>query len=385
MDTPATQMARRRLGELVAAGSVSSGDPAIDTPNAAVLDVLEGYCREVGASVERMALAGTRGKANLVAHVGAGPGGLVLAGHTDTVPCNPELWTTDPFTLTEREGRLYGLGAADMKGFFPAVFAALASIEPARLKRRVTLIATADEESSMSGARALVDAGLDLGHAAVIGEPTDLAPIRMHKGVMMLAIRVTGQAGHASDPSLGRNALDAMTAVMAALIELRDREFSRLTDAGFPVDRPTLNLGAIRGGDNPNRICGACELLVDVRMLPGQSPETVLAAIESVAQAAVAGSGTGLAIEPLMAPVPPMATSADAAIVKLTEHLSGHGAGAVNFATEGPFFNLLGLETVILGAGSIAQAHQPDEFVDPDQIARLVPMLARLIEHTCME
>lgn len=377
---------RAQLRELVGAGSISSADPEIDMSNQAVLEVIEQLCRESGAAVERMSVPGVPGvpgKANLVAHFGSGPGGIVLSGHTDTVPCNAELWESDPFELAEREGRLYGLGAADMKGFFPAVLAALGAVDLRRLERRVTVIATCDEESSMSGARALAEAGLDLGAAAVIGEPTGLMPIRMHKGVMMLNIRVHGQAGHASDPSLGHNALDAMTAVMQALISLREEEFAPLAQPGFPVPAPTLNLGAIRGGDNPNRICGSCELKVDVRLVPGQDPAAVLSRIEALASEAVAGSGTEVTVAPLMRPVPPMATPAAAGIVKLTEHLTGHGAGAVNFATEGPFFNLLGLETVILGAGSIDQAHQPNEYVETAQIAQLVPMLAGLIDRYC--
>ena len=417
---------RSELALLVAAGSVSSTHPDFDQSNHGVLEALEAMARARGGRVQWFEVAGDRGgrggqsaqsgnsalpadaeaeasegaagpadltarmgwanraKSNLVASFGRGPGGLVLSGHSDTVPCNPDRWDTDPLMLTDRDARLYGLGSADMKAFFPAALAAIEAVGPARLSRTVHLIATADEESTMAGARALLDAGLDLGTAAVIGEPTELRPIRLHKGVMMLEICVLGRAGHASNPALGHNALEAMHQVIASLLEYRAREFSQHENLIFPVPRPTLNLGAIRGGDSPNRICGRCTLAVDVRLLPGQDPGDVQAVLASLVQAAVVGTGCSVAVAPLVEAVPPMSTAADGPLVGLCEHLSGCEAGAVNFATEGPFFNLLGLETVILGAGSIDQAHQPNEFVARSQVEALVPRLAQMIAHFCI-
>ena len=408
---------RSELATLVGAGSVSSTHPDFDQSNHGVLEALEGLARARGGRVQWFEVSGgqdvQRGqsvasalsadalaegadggagqavqagpaKSNLVASFGRGPGGLVLSGHSDTVPCNPDRWDTDPLLLTDRDERLYGLGSADMKAFFPAALAAIEAVGPARLTRTVHLIATADEESTMAGARALLDAGLDLGTAAVIGEPTELRPIRLHKGVMMLEIAVLGRAGHASNPALGHNALEAMHRVMAALLDYRAREFSQHENLAFPVPRPTLNLGAIRGGDSPNRICGRCTLAVDIRLLPGQDPGNVQTALASLVQTAVVGTGCSVTVAPLVEPVPPMHTAADGPLVGLCEHLAGSEAGAVNFATEGPFFNLLGLETVILGAGSIDQAHQPNEFVARSQIEALVPRLARMIAHFCI-
>ncbi|GEM_PF-766113 len=366
--------------EGAAVGSVQSAGAAAAAPDDAV-----GPDGAAGPNaLTAMAGQASRAKSNLVASFGRGPGGLVLSGHSDTVPCNPDRWDTDPLVLTERDARLYGLGSADMKAFFPAALAAIDAVGPSRLTRTVHLIATADEESTMAGARALLDAGLDLGTAAVIGEPTELRPIRLHKGVMMLEIAVLGRAGHASNPALGHNALEAMHQVIAALLDYRAREFSQLENLAFPVPRPTLNLGAIRGGDSPNRICGRCTLSVDVRLLPGQDPHAVQTALASLVQAAVVGTGCSVTVAPLVEPVPPMHTAADGPLVGLCEHLAGREAGAVNFATEGPFFNLLGLETVILGAGSIDQAHQPNEFVARSQIEALVPRLARMIAHFCI-
>lgn len=413
LTTEQTKAYRAELALLVAAQSVSSVDPAFDQSNRQVLAALDDMARARGGASTWFELPGTlddspaavaaaspagaatpgaaasdavapAAKANLVVGFGTGPGGLVLSGHSDTVPTNPRRWDSDPHILTERDGRLYGLGSADMKAFFPAALIAIERVGVGRLKRQVHLIATADEESTMAGARALMSAGIDLGQAAVVGEPTSLAPIRMHKGVMMLEFELVGRAGHASNPALGINALEGMNALISALLTFREAEFGQLHNADFPVPRPTLNLGAIHGGDSPNRICGACRLAVDVRLLPGQDPDAVLAALTLVAGQAVAGSGCTLNVRPLVAPVPPMHTPSAGALVHLCEHLSGHQAAAVNFATEGPFFNQLGLETVILGAGSIDQAHQPNEFVAWEQVCGLVPILERVIERFCV-
>ena len=378
---------RSQLRALIGRPSVSSTSAAYDQSNQGVLDALESFCREVHGNCERMAVPtdGQAEKSNLIATFGGGDPGICFSGHSDTVPCNPDLWQTDPFELSERENRFYGLGTADMKGFFPAVLAAVNEVGPSRLRRSVRLVATSDEESTMAGARALRDAGADLGDAVIIGEPTSLTPIRAHKGVMALRLTISGLAGHASDPSLGHNALDAMTAAMAALLRFRERELARSVDSGFPVDRPTMNFGAINGGDNPNRICGRCELLLDVRILPGQDILAIINSIRETAQAAINGSGTTLALEPMLAPVPPFATAADSKLVHLSEHLTGHHATAVNFGTEAPFFTMLGVDTIVLGAGDIAQAHQPNEYVEHSDLNRLVPTLAKFIEHYCVD
>ena len=163
---------REMLAGLVAIPSVSSPDPALDQPNEAVVARLAEWLEALGFAVEVLPVPGRPGKANLVATLGRGPGGLVLAGHTDTVPFDAGRWSSDPFRLTEREGRLHGLGTADMKGFFPLVLEVAAELEARRLRAPLVVLATADEESTMSGARALAESGRPLGRHAVIGEPT---------------------------------------------------------------------------------------------------------------------------------------------------------------------------------------------------------------------
>jgi acetylornithine deacetylase len=210
----------QQLTQLVALPSVSCTDPHIDQSNIAVIELLASWFSSMGFSCEIMPIA--QGKANLIATLGTGAGGLVLAGHTDTVPCDKQLWASDPFKVSERNGNLYGLGIADMKGFFPVVLNAALAFSKSKLQAPLIIIATCDEESSMAGAKALVEAGKPKGRFAVIGEPTSLKPIRLHKGVMMERVKIMGRSGHSSDPSLGNNALDAMTLVMSDLMQFRN-------------------------------------------------------------------------------------------------------------------------------------------------------------------
>ena len=371
------------LAQLVALPSVSSQDPRLDTGNRPVIDRLATWLDDLGFACELMPIPARPTKFNLIARRGDGDDGLVLSGHTDTVPFDAAGWGSDPFTLTEREGLLYGLGSADMKGFFPAALHALASLDLDRLHRPVILLATADEESSMSGAKALVDAGRVLGRHAVIGEPTGLKPIRMHKGVLMVAVRVHGRAGHASNPALGNSALDGMYRVMGELMAWRERLQASHRDPLFEVAFPTLNLGHIHGGDSPNRICADCELQLDMRLLPGMEIDEALGELRKLAESALSGTGLGVAVDPLFEGVPPMCTEAGAEVVGVAEALSGQAAGTVAFATEGPYLHRLGMETVILGAGEIERAHQPDEYVPAAQLGRLTEIVAGMIRHFC--
>jgi acetylornithine deacetylase len=375
--------AAEMLTRLVALPSVSSQDPRLDTGNRPIIDQLASWLDDLGFACEVMPIPGRPAKFNLIARRGDGDDGLVLSGHTDTVPFDADGWASDPFCLSEREGRLYGLGSADMKGFFPCVLHALASLELDRLRRPLTLLATADEESSMSGAKALVDAGRVLGRHAVIGEPTGLQPIRMHKGVLMVAVRIHGRAGHASNPALGNNALDGMVKVMGAMMTWRERLRGDRHDPLFQVAFPTLNLGHIHGGDSPNRICADCELQLDMRLLPGMDLDEVLGELRRLAEVALADSGLTLSVEPLFEGVPPLCTAADAEVVQVAEALSGRPAGTVAFATEGPYLHRLGMETVILGAGDIECAHQPNEYVPVEQLGRLTEIVAGMVRHFC--
>lgn len=376
---------QQHLANLVALPSVSCAVPEWDMSNRAVIDYLANCFSDLGFNTQIQELAQT-GKANLIASIGTGEGGLVLAGHSDTVPYDADRWQSDPFALTEKDGKLYGLGATDMKGFFPVIIEAIKPYLGQTFKHPLIVLATADEESSMSGARALARSGIPGASPryAVIGEPTELTPIRMHKGIMMEAVRVRGQSGHSSNPALGNNALEAMNEVMSELISLRGELQLHYRNPGFAVQTPTLNLGCIHGGDGANRICGSCELHFDLRLLPGMDNDEIRAAIAQRLAPIAERSGTDIVLSSLFEGVDPFGEDAHSDLVKMCEQLTGTTSESVAFATEAPFMQQLGMQTVVLGPGSINQAHQPDEFIPLNQLEPAVKILRGLIEKYCL-
>ena len=371
-----------QLAALIATPSVSCTQPHWDQSNRAVIDLLAGWLADLGFACEIQEVA--PGKANLLATFGSGSGGLVLAGHSDTVPFDAALWHSDPLRLTAQGDRWVGLGVCDMKGFFPLVIEALRELLDQPFRQPLLVLATCDEESSMAGARALAAAGRPLGRAAVIGEPTGLKPIRLHKGVMMERIDILGQSGHSSDPSLGHSALEAMQDVMGELRLLRAQWQREFNNPQFGVPQPTLNFGCIHGGDNPNRICGQCALEFDLRPLPGMDPEQLRAAIRGKLQPLAERHQVRIDYAPLFANVPPFEQSADSELVRVAEKLTGHAAQAVAFGTEAPYLQQLGCETIVLGPGDIACAHQPGEFLELARIEPTVRLLRQLIQHYCL-
>lgn len=237
----------------------------------------------------------------------------------------------------------------------------------------------------MAGARALAAAGRPLGRRAVIGEPTDLKPVRMHKGILMEAIRVEGRSGHSSNPALGANALEGMHQVIGELLRWRAELQRRHRNPLFEVEVPTLNLGHIHGGDNPNRICADCELHIDLRPLPGMTLADLRGELHERLRRSLPEGGLNVSFSPLFEGIEAMETPAAAAIVRATEELTGAAAGAVSFGTEGPYFNALGMETVIMGPGSVACAHQPDEFLALATLQPTVELLRGLIARFCVQ
>ena len=372
-----------QFAALIAAPSVSCTQPNWDQSNGPVIELLAAWLGDLGFTCEIQTVE--PGKFNLLASYGSGPGGLVLAGHSDTVPFDAALWQTDPLKLTEVDGRWVGLGACDMKGFFALVIEAVRPLLEQRFQQPLLILATCDEESSMSGARALAAAGRPLGRAAVIGEPTGLRPVRLHKGVMMERLDILGQSGHSSDPSLGHSALEAMHDVMTALRGLRKQWQLEYNNPQFGVPQPTLNFGCIHGGDNPNRICGQCSLEFDLRPLPGMAPEHLRAAIRQKLQPLAEQHQVSIDFAPLFPAVPPFEQAADAELVQVAERLTGHTAEAVAFGTEAPYLQQLGCETLILGPGDIACAHQPGEYLDMARLDPTVRLLRELIQHYCLE
>ncbi len=376
------------LAQLVAEPSVSSTSPDIDRSNLRVIEHLANWLDGLGFRTEIMPLPGRPDKANLIATLGGeindGMGGLVLAGHTDTVPFDEALWQSDPFTIKDDQDRYYGLGSCDMKGFFPVALEAAATFAKQPLSAPLTLVATSDEESSMAGGRYLLECGKPKADYAIIGEPTAMQPIFAHKGISMMTIKLEGASGHSSDPSLGSNALDAMHRVMSELIALREELAASTQNNAFAVNIPTMNLGCMRAGDNPNRICGHAELQIDLRLLPGMDSEHIHEVLEKRIRAVAEQSGVRLQLQKAYPPIPPFQSNPDGELLHSLSDFSGQSPGTVAFGTEAHFMQTLGMETVVWGPGSIDQAHQPNEYLDKAQLAPATDTLRRVIQRFCM-
>lgn len=368
--------------QLIAVPSISATDSALDQNNEVLINLLAEWFRGLGFSVEIQSVPATRHKFNLLAKSATGSGGLLLAGHSDTVPYDDGRWTRDPFTLTEHDNRLYGLGTADMKGFFAFIVDALRDIEISTLTRPLYILVTADEETTMAGARYFSATTALRPDCAIIGEPTSLKPIRAHKGHLSHAIRIQGQSGHSSDPDRGVNAIDLMHCATERLITLRHTLKQRYQHADFVIPFPTMNFGHIHGGDAANRICACCELHMDIRPLPGLSLSE-LQGLLNKALAPISERWPGrLTVGDLHPPIPGYECPSDHPLVQIMEQLLGTSAGTVNYCTEAPFIQQI-CPTIILGPGSINQAHQPDEFLDMASVKPAKHMITDIIRHFC--
>lgn len=379
---------REMVAKLISIPSVSSAQAQHDMGNRPVIDCLANWLNDIGFQIDIVPCAPSphaKDKANLIANIGEGDEGLVLAGHTDTVNYDPTGWDTDPFKAVEKDGNIYGLGSADMKSFLAIAIEAAREFTAADLKQSLTIVATADEESTMQGARALAAQGNRPGRYCVIGEPTDLTPIRQHKGVFMETITLHGQAGHSSNPRLGNNALDGMYEVMKALRKFRRELADKHINHDFIVPIPTLNFGHIHGGDGANQICAKCELHIDVRLLPDMELQPLRDALRRCVGKVAEARGLRCELKALFQGIPAFATPEDSAIVALAEEYTGRSAQAVAFGTEAPFFNAMGMETVILGPGSIDQAHQPNECISLSAFKPTIEVLRKMIHAVCVQ
>ncbi|WP_261834536.1 acetylornithine deacetylase [Vibrio ishigakensis] len=370
---------------LISTSSISSTDPKWDQGNAEVITKLAEWFEGLGFDVTTEEVE--PGKVNLMAQLGTGTGGLLLAGHTDTVPFDEGRWNYDPHQLTLDNNRFYGLGTADMKGYFAFILDAVYKMNASgtdwsKQQKPLYILATCDEETTMLGARHFTKEAPFKPDYCIIGEPTSLVPIRGHKGHIANAIRVTGKSGHSSDPSLGVNAIEIMHEVMFALMKLKERLVKEYHHPGFAIPSPTLNLGHIHGGDSANRICGCCELHYDLRPLPGLSLDSLDQLLQEALEPIEAKWPGKLSITPLHEPIPGYECDHKHEFVHSMQDICQTQSQTVNYCTEAPFLQEL-CPTLVLGPGSIEQAHQPDEFLSLDFIDPTLDILQRSIHKYC--
>ena len=333
-------------------------------------------------------------KANLFATLGArGEPGIVLSGHTDVVPTEGQAWDTDPFNMVEKDGRLYGRGACDMKGFIACVLALVPEIMERGLKVPLYLAFSYDEEVGCIGVGRLIS---DLKQAGirprwcVVGEPTEMRPVIAHKGKRGYRCTVRGLAGHSAYAPHGVNAVEFAAEAVAFLKGLarRHRDHGPY-DRGFDVGHTTVHTGVIRGGTALNVIPHECAFDFEFRHLPGDDPEALLHEFADYVRKKLEPEmravhpPAGFTIEPL-SNIPMLDTGPESEVVALAQELSGErDIGKVSFATEGSQFQRAGIPTVVCGPGSIAQAHKPNEYVTLGQISRCEDFLRKLMARMC--
>ncbi len=363
--------------------SISAFDEKFNMSNKPLIDILSSWFSDLGFSITIQLVPGTGNKFNMLAKIGSGEGGLLLCGHSDTVPYDEGRWQSDPFKVKQADGKLFGLGSCDMKGFFALIIEALKTIPLNKLKKPLYILATADEETSMAGARFFAEQQMIKPSMAIIGEPTELIPIYKHKGHIAKSLNIQGKAGHSSDPEKGVNAIEIMYQAIGQLMDLQSKLKTQFHDEAFSVPHVTMNLGHIHGGDAENRICEHCKLNFDMRVVPELNDEQALSMIEEALAPVFAKYPSRLSLDLMYPTAPAFACRDEQNILALAEQLTGKKFQSANYATEAPFINQLGCDTIILGPGSIDQAHQPDEYISLDYVVPTVHILQQMINKVC--
>jgi len=371
------------LKQLIASPSISSSQASWDQGNHEIIQLLATWFEQLGFSISIHQVPDSRNKFNLLAKLGNGEGGLLLSGHSDTVPFDENRWQSDPFNIVEKDDKFFGLGTCDMKGFFAFILQVCKSLNAKQLKKPLYILATADEETTMAGARFFAQTQDIKPDVAIIGEPTSLVPVVMHKGHMSHRITVEGQSGHSSKPNLGVNAIEIMYQVIGELIAMKEKLALNYRNQAFDVTEPTLNLGAIKGGDNSNRICGYCELDLDMRSLPGMTDSELINLLGEAIKPIAEKYPGRVSFDELHPSSPSFEQKTSSHLVSLAEEISGHHCCAVNYATEAPFIQQLGCQTIVLGPGSIDQAHQPNEFLAMSEISKTEQILSAMVHKYC--
>jgi acetylornithine deacetylase len=313
-------------------------------------------------------------KANVVASFGPPcDGGVVLSGHTDVVPVTSQDWVTDPFVLAERDGRLYGRGTADMKGFIACCLAAAPSFSKASLRRPIHLALSYDEEVGCLGVPRLI-ANLISGGAkpaiAIIGEPTGMRIADRHRGFCGHHTTFHGAAAHSSNPGAGANAIYP-AASFIQFLQTMSREM------GDGIGQTTFNVGRIDGGSAINIVPNRCEVTWEFRPAVEADVRAICTTLDTYLRHSIP-QGVNVEHETLIR-VPPLMPSSNQTAVALTHEVGGEvPTVALPFGTEAGFFQDAGIPAVVCGPGSIEQAHQPNEWVAVDQLEKTAVLLERL-------
>ncbi len=370
-------MIKEILADLVRIDSVSMRS------NAEIIAYLERRCEALNLSTRRFPYADEYGieKINLIALThDVSEVELALVGHTDTVPYE-STWT-DATNLTERDGKLYGRGSCDTKGFIAAALTALETIELSQLTKPLALIFTADEEIGLRGAKKLAEAKPLRVRYSIVGEPTSLKPIRAGKGYSLAEVIVKGREAHSAYPALGASAVFRAARLINRL-EAIAAQLKEDQHTAFDPPYTTLNIGLIHGGSAKNVLAGECRFTLEWRPIPTQSSEHVLKLFTNAIEVEretdpdidceIDASRQDTGFE----------TAPDSPLIKLLERATGNDSGTVAFGTEAAQMMTLGAESVVIGPGDIREAHRTGEFVPVDELEQCAEVLKQAIEELC--
>ena len=372
---------KETLAKLVSIDSVSSRS------NVEIIEYLAARTEALGWRVQRFPYRDERDveKVNMVAVAGSRAEKieveLALVGHTDTVPFDGA-WT-NALQLTEREGKLYGRGACDTKGFIASALTAVERIDVRKLRRPIALVFTADEEVGCLGAKRLADARALTARYSIVGEPTSLQPMRAGKGYCLAEITLRGREGHSAYPGLGASAIFRAARLVNRIEGIAEGLKSQEL-AAFDPPYTTLNVGLMQGGTAKNIIAGQCLFTLEWRPLPGQAATGVLSLIEQAIEDEKSRDGDFDCSIEVIRLDSGMETAIDSALVQFMTEASEREAGTISFGTEAPQMAELGAEAVVFGPGNIRVAHRTDEFVPIEELHRCTEILWRAIERFCL-
>jgi len=372
------------LADLVAIDSVSSRS------NAEMIAYLKARCEARGLHTRTYSHIDENGieKINLVAQTSVGDSQtevcateLVLVGHTDTVPYDPN-WN-EALQLTERDGKLFGRGSCDTKAFIAAALTAVESTDLFQLKKPLALVFTADEEIGCLGARRLANARPFTAHYAIVGEPTSLQPMRAGKGYCLAEVTVRGREAHSAYPQIGASAIFRAARLIGRIENIAEQLQS---DQHEDFDPPytTINVGVIKGGSAKNVVPGECRFTLEWRTIPGQKSDFVLNLLrEEVEHLRKTDPDFECEIDAARAD-DSFETAAGSELVQFLEQASEQSASTVAFGTEAPSMIALGAAAVVFGPGNIREAHRTGEFVPVPELEQCVEILHRAIERFCL-
>lgn len=376
--------ARQMIEQLVSFDTVSRNS------NQSLIRFIQSYLEQHGV-VSHLVPNADGSKANLYATIGPmEEGGVVLSGHTDVVPVDGQAWDSDPFSVVERDGRLYGRGTADMKGFIAIALALVPEMVARDLKRPIHLALSYDEEVGCIGAPYMISEMakvLPKPMAVIVGEPTSMRIINAHKGIADFTTTVTGHEAHSSQVGKGVSAVMTAARLITFLEQMMD-ENRAAASADSPFDPPytTIHVGTIEGGTAVNIISRHCQFSWDVRTVPGDTPQQFADRLrthcEPIIEEMRSISSRCNIVTETNSDAPALEAETAGTAEHLCKHLTGQAeAGVVSYATEGGQFQAADFSTVICGPGSIDQAHKPNEYIEIAQVEAAEQFIRRLIDH----